>query len=254
MATAYNVHHIENKLKYQPIAPAPAAGKRSLNPTTVLGMNGMNTISSLNDQQYKKKYTYANIPYGEQTLSVARRNARERNRVKQVNTSFAKLRQHIPQAIIADISKGGRGPSKKISKVDTLKIAVEYIRRLHDLLEDMNSSDTSSNSSQLGQSSTSGSPPPSLYYDASSPEQFHSPTAAAQYLQQPADSPPLSFHSSMSFESANYENTAPHLTLATHNSAEHVQLKFEPYDNYIVQGDAPDDEEILDYISLWQDQ
>ncbi|XP_055842575.1 achaete-scute complex protein T4-like [Episyrphus balteatus] len=254
MATAYNIHHMENKIKYQPIAPAPLTGKRSSNPTTtVLGMNGMNTLSSINDQQYKKKYTYANMPYGEQTLSVARRNARERNRVKQVNTSFAKLRQHIPQAIIADISKGGRGPSKKISKVDTLKIAVEYIRRLHELLEDMNTSDTSSNSSQIGQSSTSGSPPPTLYYDASSPEQFHSPTAAAQYLQQSANSPTFSFHSSMSFESANYENTAPHLT-ASHNSAEHLQLKFEPYDSYPVQDDTPDDEEILDYISLWQDQ
>ncbi|XP_005184825.1 achaete-scute complex protein T4 [Musca domestica] len=78
--------------------------------------------------------------------SVMRRNARERNRVKQVNNSFARLRQHIPQTIIADLTKGGgRGPQKKISKVDTLRIAVEYIRRLEDLLDDLNGGVSSSN-------------------------------------------------------------------------------------------------------------
>ncbi|KAH8399966.1 hypothetical protein KR215_004842 [Drosophila sulfurigaster] len=80
------------------------------------------------------------MPYNvDQSQSVQRRNARERNRVKQVNNSFARLRQHIPQSIIADLTKGGgRGPHKKISKVDTLRIAVEYIRRLQDLVDDLN--------------------------------------------------------------------------------------------------------------------
>ncbi|KAI8035482.1 hypothetical protein M5D96_011705 [Drosophila gunungcola] len=36
--------------------------------------------------------------------SVIRRNARERNRVKQVNNGFSQLRQHIPVAVIADLS------------------------------------------------------------------------------------------------------------------------------------------------------
>ncbi|XP_061396918.1 achaete-scute complex protein T4 [Musca vetustissima] len=107
--------------------------------------------------------------------SVLRRNARERNRVKQVNNSFARLRQHIPQTIIADLTKGGgRGPQKKISKVDTLRIAVEYIRRLEDLLDDLNGGvscsnqqfdlpsntsncDTASNSSFSSSSSSSAS-------------------------------------------------------------------------------------------------
>ncbi|CAI9589323.1 unnamed protein product [Staurois parvus] len=56
-----------------------------------------------------------------------RRNERERNRVKLVNMGFAKLRQHVPQA---------QGPNKKMSKVETLRSAVEYIRALQALLLD----------------------------------------------------------------------------------------------------------------------
>ena len=58
--------------------------------------------------------------------SMVRRNERERNRVKQVNLGFESLRQHVPQ---------GR-KNKKLSKVDTLKEAVRYIRHLQQLLTD----------------------------------------------------------------------------------------------------------------------
>ena len=61
-----------------------------------------------------------------QSGSMGRRNARERNRVKQVNNSFTTLRQHIP----------GAAKAKKISKVETLKQAVDYIRGLQQLLDD----------------------------------------------------------------------------------------------------------------------
>lgn len=68
-------------------------------------------------------------------MAVARRNARERNRVKQVNNGFATLRQHIPNSIAAAFeSSNGRGGNKKLSKVETLRMAVEYIRSLEDLL------------------------------------------------------------------------------------------------------------------------
>lgn len=59
-----------------------------------------------------------------QPAAMARRNERERNRVKQVNLGFETLRQHVPQ---------GR-KNKKLSKVDTLKEAVKYIKYLHQLL------------------------------------------------------------------------------------------------------------------------
>ncbi len=59
-----------------------------------------------------------------QPAKVARRNARERNRVKQVNNGFEMLREHIP----------GCEQDKKMSKVDTLRHAVEYIRNLQKML------------------------------------------------------------------------------------------------------------------------
>lgn len=57
---------------------------------------------------------------------VARRNARERNRVKQVNCGFEILQNQIPSA----------AKHKKMSKVDTLRHAVDYIRHLKQLLKD----------------------------------------------------------------------------------------------------------------------
>ncbi|XP_028812895.1 achaete-scute homolog 1b [Denticeps clupeoides] len=58
--------------------------------------------------------------------AVARRNERERNRVKQVNVGFQSLRQHVP-----------RGPAnRKMSKVETLRSAVEYIRALQRIVDE----------------------------------------------------------------------------------------------------------------------
>lgn len=79
--------------------------------------------------------------------AVARRNARERNRVKQVNNGFAALRQHIPEemaeafelqkgcsATTTQTSAAAAAAAKKLSKVETLRMAVEYIRNLESLL------------------------------------------------------------------------------------------------------------------------
>ncbi|KAK6630285.1 hypothetical protein RUM44_004952 [Polyplax serrata] len=77
-----------------------------------------------------------------QPLSIARRNARERNRVKQVNEGFATLRNRIPDYISeAYNEEKGRKSAKKLSKVETLRMAVDYIRHLEDLLE-LKSTDT----------------------------------------------------------------------------------------------------------------
>ncbi|CAC5417010.1 ASCL [Mytilus coruscus] len=59
-----------------------------------------------------------------QPATVARRNERERNRVKMVNLGFETLRDHVPDG----------KKNKKLSKVDTLKSAVEYIKQLRQLL------------------------------------------------------------------------------------------------------------------------
>ena len=57
--------------------------------------------------------------------TVARRNARERTRVKTVNQSYEHLRLHVPSAYQA----------KKMSKVDILKHSIEYIQKLRAMVE-----------------------------------------------------------------------------------------------------------------------
>ncbi|CAG5095009.1 Oidioi.mRNA.OKI2018_I69.XSR.g13987.t1.cds [Oikopleura dioica] len=60
--------------------------------------------------------------------AVLRRNARERDRIRNVNDAFDELRDHVPN--------GDAGRGRKISKVETLKSAIEYINALKDLLGD----------------------------------------------------------------------------------------------------------------------
>lgn len=81
-------------------------------------------------------------------MAVARRNARERNRVKQVNNGFAALRERIPEEVAEafEAQGTGRGANKKLSKVETLRMAVEYIRSLEKILE-IDSSASSINTS-----------------------------------------------------------------------------------------------------------
>ena len=55
---------------------------------------------------------------------VARRNARERKRVKLVNDGFMRLRKHVPTD----------PKNKKLSKVKTLRSAIDYIRQLQHVL------------------------------------------------------------------------------------------------------------------------
>ena len=61
-----------------------------------------------------------------QDVKVSRRNARERNRVKCVNNGFEILKRHIPTAAAV----------KKMSKVNILTQAVEYIEGLQSMLDD----------------------------------------------------------------------------------------------------------------------
>merc|ERR1719483_1754026 len=92
-----------------------------------------------------------------QTVSVAKRNRRERTRVKGVNDGFGKLKMHVPEI------------KNKSSKVETLRGAIEYIKRLKELLgeeidctpigdikfEEDDSNDSSSAFSDLPNSSSS---------------------------------------------------------------------------------------------------
>ena len=95
--------------------------------------------------------------------SVERRNLRERRRIKLINVTFVTLRNRLPsycwqqqqrhlhkhqqqqqqqqprcrrQRDDSAGTSGGRGGSKRPSKVDTLRTAINYIRCLQDLLAD----------------------------------------------------------------------------------------------------------------------
>jgi hypothetical protein len=57
-----------------------------------------------------------------QTVSVSKRNLRERTRVRGVNDGFGKLKMYVPDM------------KSKSSKVETLRGAIEYIKRLKELL------------------------------------------------------------------------------------------------------------------------
>lgn len=181
----------------RPIAPAP----------TVLTSNGANQVINIP----KKKYNYGSMQYpSNQTVSVARRNARERNRVKQVNNGFTNLRQHIPPTVVSALTKGGRGSAKKLSKVDTLKMAVEYIRSLKDMLDE-------------NENSTAGSSTSSYYSENS------------QHLQSiPRSEASLSPTPSYSSETSSGMSYTPNLT-----QSHQTHFKQEPFDAYIEQSTSP---------------
>ncbi|KAM4846073.1 achaete-scute homolog 2 [Thomomys bottae] len=90
--------------------------------------------------------------------AVARRNERERNRVKLVNLGFQALRQHVPPG----------GASKKLSKVETLRSAVEYIRALQGLLAEHDAVRAALAGGLLA-SAARGPPPPAAAAAAAAP-------------------------------------------------------------------------------------
>lgn len=58
--------------------------------------------------------------------AIARRNERERNRVRHINSTFERLRKHLPVT----------GRKRKLSKVDTLRTAIRYIEHLQGILDE----------------------------------------------------------------------------------------------------------------------
>lgn len=56
---------------------------------------------------------------------IQRRNERERHRVRCVNEGYARLREHLPHEL----------DDKRLSKVETLRAAIDYINHLQRLLE-----------------------------------------------------------------------------------------------------------------------
>ncbi|CAH2276656.1 achaete-scute homolog 4 [Pelobates cultripes] len=63
--------------------------------------------------------------YSLEPAFIRKRNERERQRVRCVNEGYARLRQHLPQ----DLAE------KRLSKVETLRAAIGYIKQLQELLD-----------------------------------------------------------------------------------------------------------------------
>nr|XP_056703406.1 achaete-scute homolog 1 [Euleptes europaea] len=110
-------------------APAAPAPKPPLQPPHPQGASKRPRSSSPELMRCKRRLTFSGFGYSlpqQQPAAVARRNERERNRVKLVNLGFATLREHVPNG----------AANKKMSKVETLRSAVEYIRALQQLLDE----------------------------------------------------------------------------------------------------------------------
>ena len=73
------------------------------------------------------KSSYKHVPHREKAPHlVARRNARERRRVQAVNNAFIRLRRHVPY----------ENKHKRLSKVKTLRIAIDYINEMQAMVDD----------------------------------------------------------------------------------------------------------------------
>ncbi|XP_004913964.2 achaete-scute homolog 3 [Xenopus tropicalis] len=63
--------------------------------------------------------------YSSEPAFIRKRNERERERVRCVNEGYARLRQHLPLELA----------EKRLSKVETLRAAIEYIKHLQNILD-----------------------------------------------------------------------------------------------------------------------
>uniref|UniRef100_A0A4W3IAL7 Achaete-scute family bHLH transcription factor 1 n=1 Tax=Callorhinchus milii TaxID=7868 RepID=A0A4W3IAL7_CALMI len=156
----------------------PAGRRPTLGPTGPKAVKRQRS-SSPELLRCKRRLNFSGFGYSppqQQPAAVARRNERERNRVKLVNLGFATLREHVPNG----------SASKKMSKVETLRSAVEYIRALQQLLDEHDAVSAAFQSGALspalsphysnGMNSMAGSPVSSYSsdeasYDPLSPEE-----------------------------------------------------------------------------------
>lgn len=83
--------------------------------------NELMTFSSVVSS--KNKNSYVDKVF-QRSNTTTKRNARERRRVKLINLGYETLRRHVPAGV----------ENKKLSKVETLRSAVDYIKYLQELL------------------------------------------------------------------------------------------------------------------------
>lgn len=174
---------------------------------------------------------------------VARRNARERNRVKQVNCGFEMLRAHIPSA----------AKQKKMSKVDTLRHAVEYIQNLQSMLNEKQNNlpqNNTENYSQQYQPLTPTTPnTPMNTFQASAPESGYD--TASSFYSSPGSIHQYPMQNSPSFEYNHYhvQQHQQQTQLPVHPVQQQQTTTFF---NSELEPNSEEDE-LLDVIAKWQD-
>uniref|UniRef100_A0A8C2H441 BHLH domain-containing protein n=1 Tax=Cyprinus carpio TaxID=7962 RepID=A0A8C2H441_CYPCA len=94
--------------------------------------NPQNYQEQVNSQRYFGCFSYLSYHgnfsvhnYSLEPAFIHKRNERERQRVRCVNEGYARLREHLPQEF----------EDKRLSKVETLRAAINYIKHLQNLLE-----------------------------------------------------------------------------------------------------------------------
>ena len=217
-----------------------------------------------------------------QPAKVERRNLRERNRVKQVNCGFDYLRSHIP----------GAAKQKKMSKVETLRHAVEYIQMLRKLVGGSSSrsaEEIEEFTKRVTLSAASPQPPPPITSPLAAiptPSSTVSSEASttpfeAVHFQYPspltpktpsASSVPAEFHSYESgYDTASLYSaastasssfvTSPHSQQVnfcypppSHPQQQQHAESYSSYDYYGAEAVNSEEDELLDVIARWQDQ
>lgn len=115
-----------------------------------MGLVGANGIMSHYNQVSKKSFNNNSLT---KIPSNTKRNARERKRVRTINDYFNQLQKYLPYTKPAPTAGSTPGP-KKLSKVETLKAAIEFIEYLQQYApastkNSANPSSSSSSSSKL---------------------------------------------------------------------------------------------------------
>ena len=110
--------------------------------------------------------------------TVLRRNERERNRVKLINNTFVRLRDHLPGTTV----KTSKGKAKKLSKVDTLQQAIDYIGALQTMIDEHDAVNAAFDNGVLAPSLERVSPTSSTASTSSlgDSDSLHSPGSAGE--------------------------------------------------------------------------
>ena len=179
-------------------------------------------------------------------VAVARRNARERTRVKTVNDSYQHLKAHVPAA----------AKTKRMSKVDIIRHSIEYIQKLQKLVTAQDDLDTSHDDQSLHQMTSAPQPQSDSNYNQA--QQQHSNYFDQYYSSSSyADASLLS----TSFAMSSSDPVSPSFSTSSSTSSNFSMLSsssvpdiLDPNHQKTSYSDTSFlDDDILDVIAEWQD-